>query len=144
MAGRHSKFLVCTLWFCNEPHYGRGLCARHYQNWLRTRNPLPDRSNDLRYALTAVDQYSEVARDFMSGNNAYLVTMDGDTTVSCKCRFCGQQSRYKHTVVHEKDCVVRRAEELVIKTQSKPPEDEFTYELDLSITENQDKDIGDI
>ncbi len=134
MAGRHAKFEVCTLWFCDEPHYGRGLCARHYQNWLRTRNPIPATASDTRNALIAVETFRKILSDMLEGNNAYHVTMDGEITIQCRCRYCGIQSRYKHTVMHKQDCPVRLAEEMLYLTAYNPPEDEFTYDLVLEET----------
>lgn len=129
MAGRHNKYETCTLWFCDEPHYGRGLCAKHYQNWLRTGNPLPEQANDLRFVLDVVDTFRDTLRALIAENNGYLVTTDGILTVLCKCKFCGKEAQYKHEVEHAEGCPVMSAETLLAHTESNPPEDKYTYEL---------------
>jgi hypothetical protein len=138
MAGRHNKFEYCTLWFCSEPHYGRGLCAKHYQNWLRTRDPLPEQADDLRVVLSVVDTFREVVSAFLRSNNAYYIVKDGEFTVESKCKFCGGSSQYIAGIKHDESCPVYLAENLLASTQTTPPSDKYTYELDLSLKGDED------
>ena len=124
-----SKFEECTVYFCSEPHYSRGLCARHYQNWLRTGRYLPKQAHDLRYVMGVVDQFREITFDLLSGSSVYMVKMDGDLTILCRCRYCGEEATHKQHVRHTEGCPVSRAQDLLEDTVTYPPEDEFPYDL---------------
>ena len=79
----------CTLWFCDEPHYGRGLCARHYQNWLRSGNPLPKQNKDLKVVLRVLDNFRDATFKLLAPKYVYeaIETEDG---VGLRCRYCGK------------------------------------------------------
>ena len=52
MRGKLGK--SCSLWWCNDKHYARGFCHRHYSNLLKHGTPIPPIQRDLYNALNAV------------------------------------------------------------------------------------------
>lgn len=128
MAGRHKSHETCTLWFCDEPHYGRGLCATHYQNWLRSGKPLPSRAVDLRAVLIAVDKLSGAIDAFINSQNNYLITKDGEVIVQCRCKYCGSIAQYIQNIQHEDNCPVLIGERLIPGTKNAPTKEEYNYD----------------
>lgn len=116
---RPMKYDRCTLWFCEEPHYGRGYCARHYQNLLRWGSPLPRQGEDLRRALTSLEELKKVAAHL-----AYNFTMSW-----CVCKMCGAVGRNPESVIHEDGCPVTLMDIIVRETTNLP---NFDHTFDLN------------
>lgn len=128
MAGRHNLYTQCKYWFCDSPHYARHLCASHYQNQLRTSDPLPTRSRDFNVMLDAISLFREAINGFLDNNGGYIVTTDGDITVNCRCKYCGEEAKYKHYVEHKEGCNVHLAEYLLRLTENEPDNEDQTKE----------------
>lgn len=124
MSRKTKKHDSCTLWFCDEPHYGRGLCARHYQNWLRSGYPLPSQANDLRNVLEVVSVMRDIIEKFSDVEVAYDI-QDGVYT----CRYCGESNSTPDDIDHKDNCPILEGEIVIDSTVTTPPQDEFSYEF---------------
>lgn len=44
----------CSLWFCHDKHYAKGLCHRHYSMMIQHGQPLSPKNKDAHYMLAKV------------------------------------------------------------------------------------------
>lgn len=130
---RVSTYEKCRLWFCNGVHYGRGLCDRHYQSFMRSRlkdgltSGQSPRSRDLFVILNAVKDFRAVVAE-LTANSLVLgpIIKDENTgLVYSKCLLCGATilvGGYEGVVQHTEDCPVARGRELLERTAIGPEE----------------------
>lgn len=106
----------CTIWYCNSPHYSRGLCSRHYHLWLRTGKVINARSEDVPVILKVLEEAKEVMADFIKS----AVELDDDA--HDVCRICLASAEWeggeRPVVEHRDSCPVKRAQAIIAKTKN--------------------------
>lgn len=118
---RPKRFEQCVIWYCKEAHYGRGFCARHYQNWLRNGDPVPELDRDLHYVLSAVERFHELMEKLTDENLSFQRIMGGNDVESYRCRYCGGEGKELHAHSwHNPNCPYVESLLLIEETTSAP------------------------
>ena len=106
----------CSLWWCTEPMYGRGLCMRHYRQSVRHEGNLC-LATDARVMLS----YIQAVQVLLVNITEHCWT---ETEAGRVCKYCHQLG------VHAPACIVNSALEL--RERVTDPDKEGAEEYDAS------------
>jgi hypothetical protein len=132
---KYPKYKKCTLWFCPEKHYGRGLCANHYQNFLRGGGPLPAGAVDLITVLRKVDEFRVVLQNVIGTVSVMTRIRVSGQLVGLRCNSCNAEITVEDGVdafpleAHAVGCPIAAAQIILDETVSSPPDDYYSYPL---------------
>lgn len=131
---RASTYENCRLWFCNDEHYGRGLCARHYQWFMRRKragegNGYSPHTRELFTLLQAIKEFRKIAKELSTDNLVLgpIFVQEGYPGFEFReCKVCGAvlligNDGTKKTP-HNPGCPVERAETMLNYTEMGPEE----------------------
>lgn len=133
---RAANYDKCRLWFCDADHYGRGVCARHYQSFMRRKRGSSNNgysysphTKELFTLLWSIKQFREVARVLSSDEQVLgpsFVDAGYPNLDARECRICHANILVdpsgKHMTSHRQDCPVRLAENMLDYTAVGPEE----------------------
>lgn len=105
--GQGYKGMRCGLWWCNEKHYSRGYCGRHYQQYRRNGTPLSRRTPEVTIFYEKVEELSLVIQEIILSNGEYE-DKDGTT----RCLYCGNELMYSGDQ-HAPECLIETAKHAV-------------------------------
>lgn len=129
---RSSTYEKCQLWFCNDDHYGRGLCARHWQSFVRSKRAIADGatplSRDLFVLLSTIKEFREIVRELTMEERVLgpiFMEINAPGLEFRHCYFCGSAiltDNGKAMTSHKPDCPVGRSKYLLEMTANGPEE----------------------